>query len=914
MKKIITLLFIVCFNSLFAGTTGKIAGKITDENNKTIPFANVQITELQLGVQSDKNGNFILRNISPGVYEVTCSQISFQTHKIKGVKIVSDETTILNIKLKISAEEIDGIQISEARTKMVDRLKTSSGNTISETTIKNVAVSDIEGLIAIQAGAIVNNGKLHIRGGKVNEVVYIVDGIWVSDAVDGEGALTVDVDAIKEMKVMTGGFPAEYGNAQSGVISIITKDGSERYSGKIEYNSDHLTNALNQNSDRCKLVLSGPVIPFLTKKLTFFLNAGAHWHDTEFKDEYGIDANDEIPNLDVFWQGREFYDPYQNRDETLGVVTKDKLFDFYNYNFKLKYDFSSTSKLTCAFRGKENDLQPYDHAWRYALEHYKISDSSQRQYQLSFGQVIDSNKMFSLKAGIYHKEFNEGPRGLDFDNYFILNDSGDIYLGCLAVGDCDAIEYLAEDGFTGIEGAQQHWQYYIPDLEGYKEIEGFYIPGSVYPENIKNENNVYTLRTDFDWQIDNHHNAKTGIEIISHDIDRYKYIYPWDLNSYRYNYYLDNYGTPRDSVQHIVTQEYMYYYDEVDIYNATIAASGETFSLKAESRQYNGYIQNKFELEGLVINAGLRLDTWYLGDTYRIMNYVNEFEEIKIPSENRLHFLISPRLGISHAVSEKDVLHFSYNHQSQLPQLEYVYANATWLKAISSQDNITNILLGNPELEPQTSITTEAGWQHQFNEDYVADLSIYYKKNFNYVSVQKRIDPNVNLLNYYQYISENYGSARGLDFNLQKMLSNYIVGSLSYSLGWAEGTDARVLDYKLQDTQTLREFPLDWDIRHSIGVNIAFEVQRDENFYIPFTDVSIPIDDYNINVLYNYASGAPYTDSGAADYETNSKRKPATDVMHLKITKNFNLSQKSRISVYCSINNLFDKKILNLHT
>ncbi len=211
-------------------------------------------------------------------------------------------------------------------------------------------------------------------------------------------------------------------------------------------------------------------------------------------------------------------------------------------------------------------------------------------------------------------------------------------------------------------------------------------------------------------------------------------------------------------------------------------------------------------------------------------------------------------------------------------------------------------------MEPQTSITTEAGWQHQFNEDYVADLSIYYKKNFNYVSVQKRIDPNVNLLNYYQYISENYGSARGLDFNLQKMLSNYIVGSLSYSLGWAEGTDARVLDYKLQDTQTLREFPLDWDIRHSFGVNVAFEVQRDEYFYIPFTEIPIPIDDYNINVLYNYASGAPYTDSRAADYETNSKRKPATDVMHLKITKNFNLSQKSRISVYCSIHNLFDKK------
>ncbi|MDO9578556.1 MAG: TonB-dependent receptor [Candidatus Cloacimonadales bacterium] len=914
-KRIFIIAVIFSFQILFAGTTGKLAGKISDESGNVIVYANLQIIELELGTQADEKGNYILRNLPPGIYEITCSQISFQTHRIKSVKIVSDETTILNITLSKSAREIEGIQISEARTKMVDRLKTSSGNTISEAVIEDVAVQDIEDLIAIQAGAIMNDGELHIRGGKVNEIVFLVDGLSINDLVDGEAALTVDVDAIKEMKVMTGGFPAEYGNAQSGIINIITREGGEHYSGKIELNSDHLLSSQNLNSDRVKFALSGPVLPFLKQKLTFFFNCAAHRHDSEFKDDFGANGVDELRYLYVLWDDYEFYDPYEKRKNTLGFDTNDRLYNLYNLNLKLKYQISPLQKVTFSMRGDDNSWQPYDHAWRYALQHYKVEKSSQQQFVMTYDNLINPSMLLNIKAGLYQKQAKEGPRGVSLNDYFAKNPEGfDLYAENLP-GNCDGIDYVAEDGYLGDPNLLGYWIYKIPipipPYYYYENIDEFLIPGSVYPENVDNKNESYTLKADFNWQITPVHDLKTGLEVVKHHINKFKHTSPWNISVYRYNRYLENNAVPQDSIylfHPVFGYYYHYFYGLDDIYAATQAASGETYGFIAEPWQGAFYVQDKMEWEGLVVNAGVRLDAWYLGDKYQILNEFNEYEWVKFKKNERLQFMVSPRLGVSHVISMHDVLHFSFNYQSQLPQMQYVYADATWLEAIIGEDPVTKIVIANPDLDPQVTIVGEVGLQHQFNEDYVADITVYYKKNFNYISIDKIYKPDEPTIKWYQYISENYGTAKGIDVNIQKMLSNFIVGSLSYSLSWAEGTDARIFDYENQDMQSLREFPLDWDVRHSIGFNVALEVRKGEELYIPFSGIKFPVDDFSINFLYNFASGTPFTDWSDLDYETNNARKPYTDVAHLKITKNFQFSNNKKIKVYCTINNLFDKE------
>ena len=908
MKKCFIVIFVLLVSQLSAGTTGKLAGKITDEDGKPVAYANIFIEELQHGVQADENGKYILRNIPPGVYEVYCSQISYSKLKVKKVKIVSDETTTLNIILSKSATEIEGLQVTEAKIKMVDRLKTYSGNIISEATIEDVAVQDIEDLIAIQAGAIVADGQLHIRGGKVNEVVFLVDGISINDIVDGEAALTIDTDAIKEMKVMTGGFPAEYGNAQSGIINIITKEGGDEYSGKFEINSDHVLSSQNLNSDRIKFALSGPVLPFWKQRLTFFFNCSAHWHDSKYINDFGINGVEELRYLDIIWNDYEFYDPYKDRENIWDFNVGDRLYNLYNMNLKLKYQISPLQKLTFAMRGDDNSWQPYDHECRYAMQHYKIEESSQQQFVITYDNLINPNMLLNIKAGLYRKKVREGPRGVALDSYFTKSPDGfDLYAEN-PPGGCSGIDYLIQDGYAGDSIFLGHWRYDIPWLNYYISIDEFVMPGSVYDENIDDKNETYTVKADFNWQITPVHDLKTGLEVIKHHIEKFKHTKPWNIDVYRYNRYLKDNAIPQDSVYLPYPEEYYYLYGLDDIYNATLAASGETYGFKADPWQYAWYIQDKMEWEGLVVNAGLRLDMWYLGERYKILSDLNKYEWVKFDRDKRLQFMVSPRLGVSHAISMKDVLHFSFNYQSQLPQMQYVYANATWLDAVTGEEPATNVIISNPELDPQVTIAGEVGLQHQFNEDYVADITVYYKKNYNYISIDKIYDPDEPTIKWYQYISENYGTAKGVDVNIQKMLSNFIVGSLSYSLGWAEGTDARILDYQNQDMQCLREFPLDWDVRHSIGLNVALEVRKGEELYIPFTRIRVPVDDFSINLLYNFASGTPYTDRSDLNYETNDARKPYTDVAHLKITKNFRFSNRKKIKLYCTINNLFNKK------
>ncbi len=894
-------------NLLHAGTTGKLAGKITDENNKIIPFANIQITELQMGVQADAKGNYILRNITPGIYEVIYSQISYQTHQKTGANIVSDETTILNVNLSKQATEIEGIQVSEARTSAVDRLKTSSGNPVSSELIEDLKIQKIEDIVALQAGVQVVDGELHIRGGTVSEVAFMIDGISVNNVMDGRSVLTLDIDAIRKMKVMTGGFPAEYGNAQSGIISIITKDGSTKYRGKIEVISDHLISKQNQNYDHVKFSITGPVIPSWNKKLTFFLNYSCNKHDSEFIYEYAANAGEELLYLDPIWSEIKYYDPFIKRDKYAGFDLDDRLYNFSNGNMKINYKISPIQKLAFSIRNEENTWQPYNHRWRYALEHYKKNNINNNQFVLSYENVVQPNMIINFSASHFQSKYQNKPRNISSDSFFDFNkEIFDLY-GNNHLGNTAGIIYNYNYGIAD-NLLLFHWRYYLPELNQYNDILEFMSPAAISPDFIENYSNNYTLDFNLEWQVNPVHDLKSGINFVQHDLKQFKYSSPWELDLERYNYYISNYATPQDSTYNYFFDNYKYYYPLEELYVATLAASGQTIGYKAKPWQLSWYLQDKMEWEGLVINAGLRLDMWHLGNQYMVLNDMNKYEKTQFKSDERLHYTISPRLRVSHVISSTNVLHFAYNRQSQIPQMQFIYPNASWHDTIYDNEDLKVFLLANPNLKPPTTTTSELGLQHQFNDNYIADLTIFYKSNYNYVSLDRELIAGSIAVEYNQYKSGNYGRSSGLDFNLQKKLSNFIFGSLSYTLGWTKGTDAMIYDYFHQDQDILLESSSAWDSRHNLSLNIALEVRNEENLILSFTDIVFPLDDFSINLLYNFASGTPITDIGEEDSESGDKRKSFTDVAHLSFTKGFILHNSNHIDAYCKIENLFDKR------
>jgi outer membrane cobalamin receptor len=179
-------------------------------------------TERITGGQTNDRGQAIIINIPPGVYVVKFSLVGYDEMTYRDVRIQVDQTTNLSPVMNRSGIRVSTVVVQATQDK-VERDRVGSARQIEMDQLSDTAVSDVAGIISLQAGVTNIGGELHIRGGRANEVNFTVDGMSVSDPVDGGSALSVDMDAIKDMKVMTGGFPAEYGNAQSGVINIVTK-------------------------------------------------------------------------------------------------------------------------------------------------------------------------------------------------------------------------------------------------------------------------------------------------------------------------------------------------------------------------------------------------------------------------------------------------------------------------------------------------------------------------------------------------------------------------------------------------------------------------------------------------------------------------------------------------------------------
>ena len=261
--------------------TGKIAGNIVDENGSPLPFANVIIMGTTLGGTSNEDGYYYIINISPGTYTLKASYVGYTSSTILDVKVSVDRTTTVDFQLNSEAVSLQSEVIVTAKQPLVIQDKTSSVAKISSDEIEELPVQELGDVIKLQAGVIVGeDGGIHIRGGRSNEVSYMVNGISITDPYSGEVGVQVENNAVQELTVVSGTFNAEYGQAQSGIINIVTKEGGEKYTGTITaYGGSYLTNGseyMNIKDFRPASVqdfqgqISGPVPGLST--VSFFLS------------------------------------------------------------------------------------------------------------------------------------------------------------------------------------------------------------------------------------------------------------------------------------------------------------------------------------------------------------------------------------------------------------------------------------------------------------------------------------------------------------------------------------------------------------------------------------------------------------------------------------------------------------------
>jgi outer membrane receptor protein involved in Fe transport len=422
-------LAILIFSScpVFAGITGKISGKVIDtESGEPIPGASIRIEGTTLGHMAMPDGSYFIISISPGEYSVTASCIGYISMTVKGVGVMSDRTTEVNFKLKASAIEMEGITVT-AKRKAIEKDVTSSVRSISSAEIKNMAVKEISQILAAQVGFVTKNYELHVRGGRAGEALYIVDGVETRDLLGGLGRVTPGMNVsstnIEEISVLKGGFDAEYGNVQSAVINLVTKEGSSKTtSGYFEFLTDdfgtHKLNKYSFNSDRLEFSLSGPD-PFFT---TRFLPALGIKFLGE-KVAYFVSGT--VNKTDTYYEVNEYASPLTAKefrvDRILGFDVPERMNNEYSSLLKLTYKAAPDKKLVFSAKGTwdrfslfynpSSETRGDVNIWKYRYTPSTIPQVETNTSSLSmlFTHNVSRSSFYEIQLSRYYSKYLQRP-------------------------------------------------------------------------------------------------------------------------------------------------------------------------------------------------------------------------------------------------------------------------------------------------------------------------------------------------------------------------------------------------------------------------------------------------------------------------------------------------------------------------
>lgn len=261
MRKFYPLLIII-FLGLTATTYGQVGagelrGKISDAKTKEgVPLANIIVLSngVQAGIgQADFDGNYSVKPLSPGKYDVKVIIIGYQQNLTKGVDVYGSKATYADIALNPTVTEMKEVQVTEYKIPLIAKDQTTTGGQISRDEIKNIASREIGSVASTAAGVQQSDeGKgLNIKGSREEGTVYYIDGVKL------RGSQNLPKQALEQVSVITGGVPAQYGDLTGGIISATTRGPSKNYSGGAEIVSSQLTDAFGYNL--LGLNLSGPI-------------------------------------------------------------------------------------------------------------------------------------------------------------------------------------------------------------------------------------------------------------------------------------------------------------------------------------------------------------------------------------------------------------------------------------------------------------------------------------------------------------------------------------------------------------------------------------------------------------------------------------------------------------------------------
>tara|TARA_R110002126_G_scaffold200584_4_gene348177 strand:+ start:6620 stop:9577 length:2958 start_codon:yes stop_codon:yes gene_type:complete len=937
IKKLLPFLIVFLLPDVaLQAQSGKITGKLLDaETGEALIGATVGIKGTTKGAVADIDGNYLMLNVAPGTYTLEARYIGYATLAVQEVIVRTDLTTEQDFRLELEAFEGEEIVVVATR-KPVLKDVTSSESRVSSEEIKKLPVQEVTDIIQLQAGVNVDNsGGIHIRGGRTSEVSYVVDGIRVTDDYDRSNGVRIENESIQELQVISGSFNAEYGQALSGIVNVVTKSGGNKYNASVNawagsylatnqseiydgigtgFNSINPTRMYNFSTS-----VSGPIIK---DKLTFFATA------RRFENK-------------GYLTGRNAFSPQGQFRDTLALGTD---FDSYRtiYNERVDFNkpwysidtvgFGSTERLILTDNGRR------DSSLVNMNQYQSTSFQGNLEYRMS--QLIKFNLIgsYALEEGQGYDHQNKLVplgRSTSFKNNYALNFKTTI---------TPSAKTFLTVNFANRYNEQKNYLYENPwDARyfNYDRLTDFYGPGENSTPGIAEfsfygtDNNRFFRATDtfiakaeISSQINSNHYVKAGINLQFDEVSFENIsLVPFTDPSITIPP-----GTPDNALPFVKLG-----FPEVN------SPGYQKYS--ENPRNFSTYIQDKIEFDNLIINVGLRFD--YFDPNSRVVSDLED-PDITSPTKQENQYRdqngngqqdpnepdvtlaerqeywykdtsiktqLSPRIGVAYPINDRGVLYFSYGYFFQVPSYSFMYTNS---RVFVGERSGNLGLFGNPDLKPERSTQYELGLKQEIFEGTAIELTGYYKDTRDYVSSRPQIT-GATSTNYGIYFNRDFSKSIGFTFAFNQYISRQFNFGLDYTYSSVDGSNSdpnseyfdivnagTQIDSTNQTTSTTKLIqPLNWDRTHIVNGSLFYSGKN-----------------WGANMVTRFSTGTPYTPQtdipgvaigvGASNRDLrNTSRLPTRLTIDLNTYKNINLANGTSLELFLNVYNLLDSKIVN---
>jgi hypothetical protein len=908
--------------SLFAGTTGKIAGTATDaKSGEKLLAVNVVIEGLTTGAATNVDGFYAIVNIPPGSYRVRASLVGYSTVTQIDVRVEIDQTTTLDFKL--NEETVQGQEVViVAQRPVVQRDISASRTNLTAAEVDKLPVTTVTAAIGLQAGIQNTATGPVVRGSTPDQVAFMVDGIILRDERTNNPYTSIPLSSIQDVQVQTGGFNAEYGDLRSAVVNATAKEGGKsNYS--VSFNGRYANPRPKHFGPSIYDKNSYWIRPYVDPAVAWTGTQNGAW-DVATQQQYAQFAGWNAISASTM------KDP--NPANHLTPTAAQQVF-LWEYRRQAEitipdYDFDGGIGGPVPFGESLGNLRFFA-SYRQSQSAYVIplSDNALRDYSGQLRLTSDISPTFKLMVegrkarttGTTNN--NAGNPGLFSDPYSIA----DVLTGGLSYIDARifATDYWAPTVVDYLSGAAKATHMLGKETFYDASVSFFQSKWSTNPAAIRNTNPIMSFgngylvdMAPFGWQ-PAPSTGITGLRMgvgMSNSRDSSKvtvYTARFDLTSQ-----LDRVNQVKAGAEWNLTDNNVNY-ASID---AFLPAGGRSQSKwRTWPKRGAAYVQDKLEFEGMVANLGVRLD--YYDPSGSWFSYTSPFDPAFSGAQSlgidtllpqirvKKQVDVSPRIGVAFPISEDAKLYFNYGHTRSLPTPDNEF--------LFRRDNFTHALLriADPNMPLPKTVAYELGYEHNLFDMLLVHVAAYYKdvSNEPFLVTYLSSDGNVN----YTLTTPNlYRDIRGFELTLDKKRGSWIQGFINYTY------DVRTNGYfgystynqNLSDQRTFQET----NPQQNKPIPQPYARANVYVFTPPDLGPSLGplslLGDWRLDVIANWQSGFYFTWAGGGGssipgVQNNAQWRDYYNV-DLRVSKNFRIA-KVNLELYMDIYNVLNLKYMS---